>query len=188
MAIEKWSLLGSEMVFDHRWYQLRRDRVRLPDGTEVDDYFVSIRPDVAMVFPVTPNGDVIFVRQYKHGAQDITLELPAGTFGREQPDDAARRELLEETGYTAGELIPLGWIWEDATRNTSRLYMFLGLDCRPTGRQDLQELERSAGMEVVSMPLKDVMPRVRSGEIKVMSVYSTILRALDQLALRGIKA
>jgi len=39
-------------------------------------------------------------------------------------------------GYTAGELIPLGWIWEDATRNTSRLYMFLGLDCRPTGRQE----------------------------------------------------
>lgn len=187
MAIEKWALLDSELVFDHRWYQLRRDTVRLPDGSRVDDYFVSIRPDVAMVFPVTPDGDVIFVRQYKHGGQDITLELPAGTFHRELPEDAARRELIEETGFGAGELVPLGWIWEDATRNTSRLYMFLGLDCRQTGRQELQDLEGAAGIEVVRLPLAEVMPRVRSGEIKVMSVYSTILRALDELALRSKK-
>ena len=116
MTIEKWALLDSVLVFGHRWYQLRRDTVRLPDGTVVDDYFVSVRPEVAMVFPLTPDGDVIFVRQYKHGAQAITIELPGGTFRHELPEDAARRELIEETGYTPGELIPLGWIWEDPTR------------------------------------------------------------------------
>ena len=184
MTIEKWALLDSVLVFGHRWYQLRRDTVRLPDGTVVDDYFVSVRPEVAMVFPLTPDGDVIFVRQYKHGAQAITIELPGGTFRHELPEDAARRELIEETGYTPGELIPLGWIWEDPTRNTSRVHMFLALGCRSTGRQELQDLEGSAGIEVVPVPLADVLPRVRRGEIRAMSASSTILCALDELEQR----
>ena len=188
MTIEKWALLDSVLVFGHRWYQLRRDTVRLPDGTVVDDYFVSVRPEVAMVFPLTPDGDVIFVRQYKHGAQAITIELPGGTFRHELPEDAARRELLEETGYTPGELIPLGWIWEDPTRNTSRVHMFLALGCRSTGRQELQDLEGSVGIEVVPVPLADVLPRVRRGEICAMSASSTILCALDELEQRKAKA
>jgi ADP-ribose pyrophosphatase len=187
MAIEKWALLDSELVFGHRWYQLRRDTVRLPDGTVVDDYFVSVRPEVAIVFPLTPDGNVIFVRQYKHGAQAITLELPGGTFRHELPEDAARRELLEETGHTPDELVPLGWTWEDPTRNTSRVHMFLGLDCRRTAPQTLQDLEGSAGIELVPIPLEEVMPRVRRGEVCAMSASSTILCALDELALRKAK-
>jgi 8-oxo-dGTP pyrophosphatase MutT (NUDIX family) len=104
-VIQPWTLLSSEMAFDHRWYKLRRDTVQLPDGRIIDDYFVSQRPDVAIVVPLTRERDFILVRQYKHGAQAITLEFPAGTFRSESAEAAAARELEEETGYSPGSMI-----------------------------------------------------------------------------------
>ena len=86
------------MAFEHRWYQLRRDTVRLPNGRVVDDYFVSQRPNVAIVVPLTIENKFILVRQYKHGVQAITLEFPAGIFRSVLPVTAAARELEKETG------------------------------------------------------------------------------------------
>ncbi|MGB7249879.1 MAG: hypothetical protein WBC73_13155, partial [Phormidesmis sp.] len=66
-SVQKWTTLRSTMVFDHRWYRLRQDVVSLPNGQVVDDYFVSMRPDIATVLPITASGEVVFVRQYRHG-------------------------------------------------------------------------------------------------------------------------
>src|SRR5947209_2135944 len=77
LLIQPWTLLSSEMAFDHRWYKLRRDTVKLPNGRIVDDYFVSQRPNVAIAVPLTTENNVVLVRQYKHGVQAITLEFPA---------------------------------------------------------------------------------------------------------------
>src|SRR5688500_20407414 len=101
--LQKWQILKSALVFDHKWYKLRRDEVRLPNRALIDDYFVSVRAEVAIVFPVTPSGEVIMVRQYKHGAQEILLEFPGGVFNteREPAESAAMRELQEETGHTS---------------------------------------------------------------------------------------
>ncbi|MEO1123540.1 MAG: NUDIX hydrolase, partial [Cyanobacteria bacterium J06639_16] len=97
---KRWTLLRSRLVFDHRWYKVRQDEVRLPNGEIIDDYFVSVRPDVALVLPITVDREVIFVHQYRHGAGEVLLELPAGTFDPQQEaaETAALRELQEETG------------------------------------------------------------------------------------------
>ena len=90
--MEAWNILKSETVFEHRWYTLRQDWVQLPDGRLLDDYFVSVRPDVVLILAVTPDGHVPLVRQYKHGVQKILLELPGGFIDHgEIPQRAAMR-------------------------------------------------------------------------------------------------
>ena len=81
MTIKKWTTLDSKLVFDHRWYRLRQDKVALPNGQIVDDYFVSLRPDIATILPITAQGEIVLVRQYRQGVDEVLLELPAGTFG-----------------------------------------------------------------------------------------------------------
>ncbi len=78
--LKKWKTLKSKMVLDNPWCQVRQDEIELPNGKIIDDYFVSIKPDVAMVLPITSNREIIFVRQYRHAVGEFFLELPAGNF------------------------------------------------------------------------------------------------------------
>jgi hypothetical protein len=70
MTATAWKVLASHNAFDHRWYVVRRDILQLPDGTIVDDYFVSVRPDVVVVVAVNRSGDMVMVRQHKHGVRE----------------------------------------------------------------------------------------------------------------------
>ena len=176
-----WTLLSSEMAFDHRWYQLRRDTVKLPDGRVVDDYFVSQRPSVAIAVPLTTENKFILVRQYKHGVQAITLEFPAGTFRSESPEMAAARELAEETGYSPDSMMDLGTCFDDATKNSNLVHIFLASGCVLTGKQRLDELEAASGVEVLLMSLQEVIKALDDGEIKSMSSVAAGYKALRRI-------
>ncbi|MBR1268833.1 NUDIX hydrolase [Bradyrhizobium sp. AUGA SZCCT0222] len=173
-----WTLMSSEMVFDHRWYKLRRDTVKLPDGRVVDDYFVSQRPSVAIAVPITTENKLILVRQYKHGVQAITLEFPAGTFRSESPVTAAARELEEETGYSPSSMMDLGTCFDDSSKNSNLVHIFLASGCQLTGKQRLDELEAASGVEVVLMSLQEVIKALEDGEIKSMSSVAAGYKAL----------
>jgi len=182
--IEPWTIVSSEMAFDHRWYQVRRDIVRLPDGRIIDDYFVSVRPNVAIVVPVKPDGSVVLVRQYKHGIQKVTLEFPAGTLQAEDPASGAARELEEETGHVPGELIKLGEYFDDSSKNSNLVHIFLARDCAPVGVQKLDDFEAAAGLEVVLMSLAEVADALDNGSIASMSSVAAGYRALRYLGSR----
>ncbi len=148
----------------------------------MDDYFVSVRPNVVLTFPVTADNQVIFVRQYKHAAGDIFMELPGGVIdeGETVPLDAAKREMLEETGYTSDDVEPVLEVIDNPTKDTNRIFFFLARNVQQVAEQDLDESEN---IEVVKVPLEEVESLVLSGKINVSGSVALCLLALRKLGL-----
>jgi ADP-ribose pyrophosphatase len=175
-VLKPWKLLSSRLVFDHKWYKLRQDVVQLPDGRRLDDYFVSVRDDVVVVYAMTTEGEVLLVRQYKHGAQEILTELPAGFFdiSEESPLEAAKRELLEETGFVSDDWHPLAQTIDNPTKDSNRFYLFLAKECRRVSTQQLDENEDIALLLTTPQELPEM---IQNGDIKVHSMIATIYLA-----------
>jgi 8-oxo-dGTP pyrophosphatase MutT (NUDIX family) len=178
--IDHWKTIKSELVFNHTWYKLRRDHVALPDGQELDDYFVSVRSDVVLVFAVTEDNHVVMVRQYKHGIGKILIELPGGVIdeGENAPQEAAMRELLEETGYTSHEFEQLLEVSDNPTKDTNTIYFFLARNARQVAAQQLDATEN---IEVLTVPLAQVESMILSGQIQVAGSVALCLLALRLL-------
>jgi 8-oxo-dGTP pyrophosphatase MutT (NUDIX family) len=124
-----WSVASSRTVLANRVLKVRKDTCVIPASGCVLEYFVLELADWVNVVPVTSARELVMVRQYRHATRGVTLEIPAGSVKEnEVPADAARRELLEETGYAAENLIHLG-TWEcNPALQTNRLHTFLGVD------------------------------------------------------------
>ncbi|MDJ0661908.1 MAG: NUDIX hydrolase [Crocosphaera sp.] len=178
MTLQKWKILKSDFIIDNQWCRVRQDQVKLSDGTIIDDYFVNVRPEIALILPITVNQEIIFVRQYRHGVQEILLELPAGTFDPKKEDSltAAKRELEEETGYIAQELIFMTTIYDNPVKDDNKIHIFLGLNVEQTGKIELDITEE---IEIVLVPIKDVTKKIMSGEICVAGSISTIFMGLE---------
>jgi 8-oxo-dGTP pyrophosphatase MutT (NUDIX family) len=179
VAVRPWRTLRSQLVFEHEWYRLRRDTVELGDGSTIDDYFVSVRRDIALVVAVTPAREIVLVRQYKHGIGDVTLELPGGLVDDgETAEVAAARELLEETGYTAPRLQPLANYAHDPPKATNRIHGFLARDVAHTAPPTADPMEE---LEVVLVPLDEAVERVTREPTAAASV-ALVYTALEALA------
>jgi ADP-ribose pyrophosphatase len=177
----KWEVISSEYVVESPWYRLRRDACRLPDGTVVESYYVREHAGFSVTFAVTPHNEVVFTRQYKHGIADFVLELPAGML--EPNEDAvacARRELEEETGYTAREFEPLAEFTTDPTSSTGRFYLFLA---RNALRNKMPRPEKTEDVDTVLVPIDSVLAQVRGRYVRAQSQVVSIYTALDHLGL-----
>ena len=165
------------------YFGLRSDAYRLPDGVVKDPYYVLERPDAAIVFPLTTEGEVVLVRQYRPPLERIELGLPAGLVEPdEDPVEAARRELLEETGFGEGEWEPLTAIASSPSLKDNWAYLFLARNVRRSAVQDLDEHER---VEVVTVPLEDLIGLVFSGKIVSSSGVAAVMLALYRLEREG---
>jgi len=179
-SLQCWKLLSSKFVIDRQWCKVRQDAVELPTGEVVDDYFIHVRPDIALVLPITPEGEIVLVRQYRHGVEEILLELPAGSFNpdEESAESAARRELVEETGYVTKSLVKLATLYDNPVKDTNEIHLFLAKNVRKLAEQQLDITE---AIEVVLLPVDAVMQRVAAGEICVSGTVSALFLGLNFL-------
>jgi len=167
------------VVLNERWATVRKDVCVLPDGRIIDDYYYWEGGDFAQVLAIDRAGQVVLTQQYKHGVKEVVIELPAGMVAsHEEPLDTARRELLEETGFSGHEWRSLGVLNVSSAKATTRAYPFLVLDVVETALPHLDEAEQ---IRVFLRPLEVVIEMMCSGEIADSNSLSTCLRALRVL-------
>lgn len=178
-----WRLEESEELIRDDWLNLRADRCRMPDGTEVTPYYVLEYPDWVNVVALTEDDELVMIRQYRHGVGRTLLEIPCGSMdsGDASPLDAARRELLEETGFECTDLRPTASMFSNASSHTNQAHMFVGTNAK---RVSGQRLDASEQILVELVPLADVYARLDSNELFPTSMQMAIyagLRALGRI-------
>mgnify|MGYP004479939489 CR=1 FL=1 len=184
-SIQPWKILNSQLVLDNQWCKVRQDEVELPNGQAIDDFFVNIRPDIVLVLPITQHREIVFVRQYRHGVREILLELPAGSFNSQQENSqsAAARELEEETGYVAEQMILLATLYDNPVKDTNKINLFLAENAHPSGTQQLDATE---DVEIVLIPVEDVLSKISAGEICVCGTIAALFLGLNFLATKQL--
>ena len=162
--IEKWKTLDSRYIIRRPWLTARVDRVQLPDGRINPEHYVLENPDWVNVTAITAEGKFVFVRQYRHAFDGVFDELCAGVSEKgEQPVEAARRELLEETGYAGGEWTLTMTIGQNPSTCNNLTYCFLAQGVEKVGSQ---HLDASEDIEVVLKSEREVYDMLVADEMK----------------------
>lgn len=179
MKPQKWKLLESEYLVNNRWLKLRKDKCALPNGNIINDFYVTEYPDWANVLAMTPDKEVVLVRQYRHGRKIILHELPGGIIENSQSAlEAAQRELLEETGYQSSDWKSLGTVCANPDNHSNVSHCFLATNATRYNEQNLDENEL---IDVELLSWERVLDMAQIGEIQQSMHITTIFRALKYL-------
>ena len=162
------------------WLEVYQERVRLPTGRVVEDFYRVVLPAFAIVAATTEEGQLITIRCYKQALKKIVHSLPGGVIDKDEaPDAAARRELLEETGYEALTVKPLGIYVVDGNRQCGTMHAFMAQGARRKQKPRVDEMEV---VHVELLPLARVAEAIASGEFPHLPSASTFALAM----LRGL--
>lgn len=171
-----WKVLKSEPLIDDQWMRLTADRCRLPNGKEVEPYYVIHERDWVHVFAELADSRLLIVRQFRYPAGAVCVELPGGLVDHgESPIDAAKRELLEETGHVADEWVAVSRMYADPARQTNLVHVFLARNARRTSEQRLDEGEAlSFEMATVQQVQRMIAENEFSNGLHVASFYRVL--------------
>jgi len=170
-----WRRVRSEPLGDFRIFTIRRDRIISPRTEEELDFYVLDGADWVNVIPVTDEGNFVLVRQYRHGSETTTVEIPGGAVdpGDESPLAAARRELLEETGHAAAEWGDLGWVHPNPAIQSNRCWTFLARGAR---RVAAPRLDPGEDIEIFEAAPDEVKAMLKDGRITHSLVVAAFAR------------
>ena len=174
MPLKPWELISSRKNDSLRIFDLRIDRARSPRTGESHDFYVLESMDWVNVIPLTPDERIVLIRQYRHGTREITLEIPGGIVEHgDSPEEAARRELKEETGFEAAQMIRIGVVHPNPAFLNNRCHTFVAKGVTRTGSQSQDEKE---DIEVLLKPLADVPGLIREGQITHALILAAFYR------------
>jgi len=178
MPDQSWTLLAAREIADYRVLRLREDRYLFhPTQTEAD-FVVCDSSDWVLVIPVTHDGQIVLIRQYRHGVRRVVLEVPGGILDPGETSEAsAARELREETGYEAEKIRFVGKLMPNPALNNAYVHILVGEGCRKVGEPQPDPLER---IEVVLRPREQIPGIIASGEL----CHGLVIAAFHLLGLR----
>jgi len=161
MSLKPWKILRSTYLLKRANVAFRIDQCETHDGVVFEPYVIECGAWVNVI-ALTRDREVLLVKQYRHGAEQIMLEIPAGVMDPqdENPEGAARRELLEETGYTSDRFIEVGKVYPNPATHNNLTYSFLALDAEPVDQQHLDETEE---IEVSAIPFDEFVALAKDG-------------------------
>lgn len=162
--------LASRRAYDGHILHVRVDDVRLPSGRKTVREMVE-HPGSAIVLPVTTDGEVVLIRQYRYTTGETLIELPAGLIDAgEEAETAARRELHEETGYAAGELRFLGAAYVSPGYSQEKSHFYVATGCTRVGH----EPDADEPIDVIHVPVGDLPDLLRPGASPVRNAQSLL--------------
>lgn len=174
--IKKWKTLSSEYLIRRPWLTARRDVVELPNGQINNEFYVLEYPSWVNVIAITREGLFVMIEQYRHGLDQIGIELCAGVVEPgEDTEVAARRELAEESGYTGGNWRLLTVLSANPSTTNNLTYCYLATDVVLT---EHQHLDRTEDVEVRLLTRDEVEQLLRTDSIKQALMAAPLLRYL----------
>lgn len=161
---QKWDILSSHYIFRRPWLTVRCDSLRLPTGAIEPEHYILEYPDWVNVIAITEDGQFVMVRQYRHGLQSTETELCAGVAEQgETPLDAAKRELIEETGYTSENWEEFMTISANPATHNDLTHCFIAHEAKLTTSPKLDETEF---LETLLLSRDELLELMRTDKIK----------------------
>ena len=177
-----WKTIKTETLLNNYHVTVKKNNVVLPDGAIIPDFYTLTIPDAAMVCALTEDGSVLLKTEYRYACREKVIECPAGMFEANETDPlvVAKRELLEETGYTSNNWTYFGPTWESTSKLTNQMHLFLAKDCVRVGDQ---RLDKNEHLEVIKVDLETAVEMVMSAIIKANSTAHLILKVARMLGV-----
>ncbi|MDQ7785439.1 MAG: NUDIX hydrolase [Desulfomonilaceae bacterium] len=177
----RWELIDTREDRSYSLFSVSINRNRSPRTGQVHEFQVLNSPDWVAVVAVTPDNNLVMVRQYRHGTGELSLEPPGGLVkeGR-TAEQSGREELEEETGYQADSLELLGWMHPMPALFTNRFYVFLARNAVPTGKLDPDETEE---VETILVPLEEIREYIKTGRIRCAVMIAALHLFLEHVSV-----